>query len=206
MLASSMKFRNGHVAITACGIVALLILSFVLNDRSHRGPTYAGKSLEEWLDDYDMKKSRLSDEACKAVQALGTNCLPALEEMFQRKESRLTRGILKLNEIQSVMRLRVTVPQHYYGRANSAFIVLGQTAEPAIPALIRCLADPTRQPYAVIALAAIGEKGTNAIHRALVEYDPDTRARVKQGLIAWERYHRDRQTEIRRFLETREKP
>ncbi len=206
MVAPFIKSRNRHVAITACGIVALLILSFVLNDRSRREPIYAGKSLEAWLDDYDMKKSRLSDEACEAVQALGTNCLPALEEMFQRKESRLTRGILKLNEIQSVVRLRVTVPQHYYGRANSAFIVLGRTAEPAIPALMRCLADPVRQPYVVIALAAIGEKGTNAIHRALVEYDPDARARVKAGLNACETYHRDRQTEIRRFLETREKP
>jgi len=205
MLALLMKYRNRYVAITACGIVALLILSFALNDRSRKGPIYAGKSLEEWLDDYDMKKGRLSDEACEAVQALGTNCLPTLEEMFQRKESHLTRGILKLNEIQSVVRLRVTVSEYYYGRANSAFIVLGRTAEPAIPALTRCLADPRRQPYAVIALAAIGEKGTNAIQRALVAYDPDTRSRVKAALNAWETFHRDRQTEIRRFLETREK-
>jgi hypothetical protein len=58
------------------GLLLALILAFTLT--RDQGPSYKGKSLRDWLDQYEIRLGQFDSEAADAIRHMGTNAVPDL--------------------------------------------------------------------------------------------------------------------------------
>jgi len=120
-----------------------------------REPTYHGKPLSVWVEEYD--KNFLSpdnptrERAKRAICQIGTNALPILLEWAAAKDSVLKKKVMAFAKKQSLVKIRFRSDEYYHARSDAGFSALGPMAKPAVPALIELL---NRGDYAVRVAAA----------------------------------------------------
>jgi HEAT repeat protein len=102
-------------------------------------PTYQGETLSYWMAHWYQEYGHQNMEAEEAVRSMGTNALPYLVEWIGKP-------------------CRSSSDYDYCGRALKGFEVLGPTASPAIPDLIKIIGRNGNFPA-----CALGYIGTNAI-------------------------------------------
>lgn len=175
---SSRKFILLLFVVGALGICALV---FMISRPSE--PVYNGKLLTEWLYEHDEDSNGgFTLGARDAILHLGTNSLPVLLKWMQTDESSGQHLVRKINESQSKIHLSSSYPEFFWSRAAGAFLVLGRTAEPAIPALAILVEDPQRGSYAARALAGMGPEGERALRNALTNKSESVRKIAKHTL------------------------
>ncbi len=134
------------------------------------GPAYQGHSLNFWLQQA-QQSNWVDAEAENAIHAMGTNALPNCQEMAKVRDSALRRGLTEIFTRQHWLPIPIR-PQHdiqwmaYYG-----FTLLGPTATPAEPALLRLIDDKDAgvRVCAAICLGKIGPTAQDAVP-GLIKY------------------------------------
>jgi len=88
---TSNRSRRGWFLASGLGIVVVALLAVLcltgFNGR-RAGPSYAGKTLRQWIDAMDSPNPSVRTQAIASVRSIGTNALPALIDwMAQRDDS-----------------------------------------------------------------------------------------------------------------------
>jgi len=134
-----------------------------------REPVYQGKPLSAWLRYYALGADpREALKANQAVREIGTNAIPTLLRMLQRKDSALKVKLLALGQRQLFVRIPYVAAVDRKVEAIQAFGVLGSSARSAVPELVQLYeqsipGDPQSQWQAVAALSCIGPAAEDAI-------------------------------------------
>jgi hypothetical protein len=167
------KPSRGVLTLIATGAVAGLVgLAWYRN----REPSYEGKSLSEWLKAYRTPawstSHIVSQPAADAVRHIGTNALPFLVSWIQEMRT----GFPKWKEplFSAVFHWKPGTPGRETLldsmasreiRASCAiwgFEILGETARPAIPDLVR-IANEGKTPSSELAIGALSYLGKDAL-------------------------------------------
>jgi hypothetical protein len=132
--------RPGQLAVFA-GLFTLLLIAWLclLLRQDSRRPVYHGKPLTLWLQTY-TRSSRGSPEwkeADEAVRHAGTNAIPVLLHLIQAKDSELKLRLVALAQKQRLIKIHFVPAAQRNIQASRAFIVLGDTAKGAVPALVK---------------------------------------------------------------------
>jgi hypothetical protein len=156
-------------------------------------PVYEGRPLSAWLHDSDTSiKERLPSEkvrvlmaekqkkrevAEKAIRHFGTNALPMLIALLSSKDSKERERLFIWSTRQPLSQFRLQGASERRWLANEGFRVLGETAAPALPALIEMLKnrDEVEVPITTDALSAIGSKVFLPVINALTNQDDRVR-------------------------------
>jgi len=148
-----------------------------------REPSYGGRRLSEWLEDYDptvydsltaVRRSEVKD----AIQHIGTNALPCLLNWIRYDKPPWRAGLDRV--VMSVLGNRLSWLRQDNNfirarRATAAFRALGSQAQGAIPELDQLLNDaktPLRAGRAAMALAYIGGEALPRLIAALTNQPP----------------------------------
>jgi len=100
------------------------------------------------------------------VRHIGTNCIPVLLHMIREKNSKLTLRLVALAQKQRLIKIHFVPAAEQNVEASRAFIVLGDMAKDAVPALVKmCDEDISTDSQSAIedALAWIGPAAKPAI-------------------------------------------
>jgi hypothetical protein len=105
-------------------------------------PVYRGKTLTRWLGTYAPsssagRHSREWNEADDAVRNIGTNCIPVLLRMIGEKDFPLKLRLVALAKKYRLMKNPFVPAVERNVEASRAFIILGDMAKDAVPALVR---------------------------------------------------------------------
>lgn len=117
----------------------LIVLVCFLVGHDSRRLVYQGKSLALWLQTY-TSSTRGSPEwkaADEAVRHTGTNAIPVLLHLIQQKDSALKLRLVALAQMQPLIKFHFLPAAQRNIQASRAFIVLGDTAKGAVPALVK---------------------------------------------------------------------
>jgi HEAT repeat protein len=156
-------------------VVPLAVLAFLCGFAwvvlKPREPSYNGKTLTEWIDDLDSKESLGREEAAEAIHHIGTNALPRLLVMIRDGEPGTFQRILAKLPPREAKWLRydpVGALLEREGRemlALKGIRILGSSAAPAVPALIKLMdgGDVEVQPVAIWCLAGLGAAASPAV-------------------------------------------
>lgn len=104
-----------------------------------REPSYQGKSLRYWLEEYNRAGALdKTAPAAEAIRAMGTNALPDLMRYIRHKDSPLQVGLAALCR-KHLFRIPLLEPSsfHLHSPAILALKELGPQAAPAIPELLQ---------------------------------------------------------------------
>jgi tetratricopeptide (TPR) repeat protein len=97
-----------------------------------REPSYQGKSLSYWLSSQMYQGTGSSN----ALRSIGTNAIPTLLRLLKSKDSALTEKLSDLIERQSFVHNPIVSADEKRQKASLGFLLLGQMATNAVPALI----------------------------------------------------------------------
>jgi len=180
-----MQMRGRLILVLA---VALFTGGLFLLSRN-REPSYGGKSLTEWLQIYAEWNSATatSTQAVEAVRQIGTNALPLLLAWVRED-----RGVWKdkldgirttlpppIGKTRTVRRMTDKTQILHFALFQTAFRLMGESADPAIPELTRLMNHPNDSvsKKAMLALAHMGKDGRIALFQAV----PDPTNRMAQS-------------------------
>lgn len=150
----------------ALGIVALAAIVLFVRPS---GPSVDGKPITYWLREMD---GDVGDEARNAVakvaiKRIGTNALPWLVRELQQTDSKLKLKVLKLVANREPFDKWLLSANDHQWRARQVFMLLGETASPAIPNLIQLLTNTNAADSASEALLDIGIASIGPLTTAL---------------------------------------
>ncbi len=175
--------KTRRIFAAALLLVLLSCLTWVM--LREREPGWRGRSLSAWLRDYaaitpstpfppfDERFRDKAEAASHAVRQIGTNALPTLIRMLQARESPLKGQLIRLAGKQSFIRLSFRQPwRDSQLPAAYGFLILGDAARPALPALVgflRSSEESSTRKAAVLAnsLARIAPEGGEILAQAL---------------------------------------
>lgn len=150
-----------------------------------REPTYQGRRLSSWLQQYGTDGGSTQEEVDEAVRSIGTNAIPTLLRMLEANDTALK---VKLSESGLLWRfgLRFTPAAILHAQALQAFRALGVDGSNAAPALVEIYGrniSPSSRRATGDSLVEIGpaakqaipvliksSAGTNAEERAYAAY------------------------------------
>jgi hypothetical protein len=127
----------------AASLIILLVgLGWFFIHHAFREPVYRGKTLTLWLRTYAYSSSygrysRAWNEADDAVHHIGTNGIPILLRMIRQKDSNLKLRLVALAKKQRLIKIHFVPAAERNVEASRAFIVLGDVAKGAVPALLK---------------------------------------------------------------------
>jgi HEAT repeat protein len=136
----------------------------------HREPVYQGKSLTFWLAE-GRRHNWVDPMAETAVKTMGGRAVPVLLDMAQIKDSPLRRKLIVLASKQDWLDLHIRPHEEILEMTDYGFRLLGPTAKPAVPKLVRLLHNdaPETRCLAAHCLGDIGRDAKEAVS-ALMKY------------------------------------
>jgi hypothetical protein len=142
---SSLRSRRGLAATIGATLLLTALFFFLLWNTPPTAPSvpsYAGRTLEQWVVDFEALDPAVGTQAITAVRSIGTNALPALTCWMAHRDSnraRWFRQLLQSRESAFPWSLHHAVwsrsAQGYEYRALLGFKALGPEARPALPFL-----------------------------------------------------------------------
>jgi len=191
-----------------CTALGLGVMIGCILKRQPPDPVYNGKRLSKWLDGYaptglfHYDSIRNADEA---VAHLGTNCIPLLLKMLQKKDFPLQAQVAQFLWSHQVTNFQPRWASGECASAMLAFQKLGPDGKDAVPDLIKIYqANPDVRGWILGCLGAIGPaaekadsllvratKGTNSLIRVYavnaiskVHAEPDTMVPLLSNLLS----------------------
>jgi len=121
------------------GLLTLLLIVWVCLRQDSRRLVYHAKPLTVWLQTYtsSARGSPEWKEADEAVRYIGTNAIPELLHLLHAKDSALKLRLVALAQKQRLIKIHFVPAAQRNIQASRAFIVLGDTAKGAVPALVK---------------------------------------------------------------------
>ncbi len=174
-------------AAAVAGLLVWLALS-----PAPRELVYEGRPLSAWLIDLQNPGNREAYAAATNVlNEVGTNTFPTLLHMIRAHDSRLTRGLFTLIDMQHLFKISHISSSRQNGAAVMGFNLLGYRAAPAVPELVR-MYDRKSSPLVIrgniaLCLSYIGPDATAAVPSLLRETrnaDDNLRGAAYQALAS----------------------
>jgi hypothetical protein len=147
-------------------------------------PSYEGKPLSHWLEQYRLARHHGvlgQAQSEEAVRAIGTNAFPVLIRMIQTHDSRLKQLLMNWSSKQTLFQLGFTPASELRYRAMIGYEILGPAAKSQVAELTAIL---TMAKVAEVrastasALGNIGEEAKSAVPALLITAkDQDQRVR-----------------------------
>ena len=171
--------------IAACLSAGCLALAGLAIFRFFPGePVYHGKRLNAWVADLHPRVGEARQQQAElALRAIGTNAVPYLLELLQRREPRLLRELREFSQrtktflrMDSELELPWVAAVERDLQLSAAFAALGPSARPAFPALTNLLLRPETTSVSASALARIGPDAFGPLSRALESPHAEVRA------------------------------
>jgi hypothetical protein len=135
------RLKTGRIILLAL-LLSLAILGIALWPRSKGEPIYQGRPLSGWIEDYySAQPKEKRDRAIEAVQHIGTNALPFLMAELCSRDTRTRTKLYELATKQHLVRVPLWPGYFRRQRATVGFKMLGPTAKPVVPELIKLLED-----------------------------------------------------------------
>jgi hypothetical protein len=131
-------------------------------------PVYQGHTLSFWLEGFDLTSAPHSpnySDTSDAVRHLGTNAIPTLLRMLQTKDAPVTDKLFALAQKQHFITVRHLSADFRRQAAATVFLMLGDEARDAVPALIELYGkvSPECRPGIAFALGEIGPEAKKAV-------------------------------------------
>jgi len=153
-------------------------------------PVFHGKRLNAWVADLHPRVGEArQQEAEVALRAIGSNAVPYLLELLQRREPRLLRELREFSQrtktflrMDSELELPWVAAVERDLQLSAAFAALGPSARPALPPLTNLLLRPETTAVAACALARIGPEAFGPLARALESPHAEVRAAAAGAL------------------------
>jgi HEAT repeat protein len=144
------------------GLIACVVWIFV----HFREPKFQGKSLSTWLQEARengemaalIEHENLDSPSARAIQAMGTDALPALIRRVRVRDSAFRDSVRTFLEQHSWIGLHTQPYEDFQGETVFAFAALGPIGKPAVPQLINLLESdgPEVRFVAAFCLSRIG--------------------------------------------------
>jgi len=176
-----MRIARSLAYVSAIVLLAVLLACSVWKAvRSHE-PTYQGKSLSEWLKDFQAAKVssptsprpfspeefqvEFVEPTHNAIRSMGTNALPPLLTLVSARDSMHQRWAKMLLARLPLIRWQPSAQDLRRSMALDGFTALGTNAQPAVPDLIVLLNDKDAdvRKYAASCLSAVGPAAEQAV-------------------------------------------
>lgn len=167
-------------SLVGVGLVMIAIFGVLVWLLPPAQPTYNGRSLDSWLEEWSHSDYDRTDPAAAAIKAIGTNGLPLLLNRLSQEESPM-RNLLRA-ACRSI-RIKLSGPISRQLGAAEAINLLGADASAALPVLTNLMSNRRYQMQATIALAGIGHDGVAVLIQTLTNRDWSLRE-VAAGALA----------------------
>jgi hypothetical protein len=128
-------------------------------------PVVDGKPLTQWMDGYVGGPSATAT-ANQVLEKVGTNAIPTLLRMLQKRDSAFKRMVMGWAQKQHFIKVHYTPAERINQAAYFAFLKLGARGEAAVPALIQIFElniSPFSQQCTASSLASVGPAANVAI-------------------------------------------
>jgi len=127
-----------------------------------REPSYQGKSLSAWLDDYSRDDGLSNTD--EAVRHIGTNAIPMLLQMLRAHDSQLKKKCIELLGRQHFMTIKISTSEDKNAMATIAFEALGPQGANAVTQLTKIYDESSDNQWAAAScIASIGPPAKSAI-------------------------------------------
>jgi hypothetical protein len=134
---------------------------------SAREPTCQGKSLTEWLEEYNLAGAmNRTGPASDAIRAMGDRSLPFLLTYLKKKDSPTKLKLFSIAEKLPFVRIPPPRLTPYRSPALLALRTLGPTAKPAIPELLKMFESPVTAREGALGLFSVGPESIPAFEQA----------------------------------------
>ena len=169
------SFANTRWIFSLLVIVLIIAVGLTVSVKAHREPTYGGIPLTKWLNEYVdtfSTASRANEqneinhaESMEAIRQIGTNGLPWLICMLQKRDGYLKQQLLAFCQKHDILGLRLNRDLDEAAKALQGFKILKSEAAPAVPKLVSILhgRDDRVRNLAALALLYIGPAASNAL-------------------------------------------
>jgi hypothetical protein len=183
-----------HLRLIIILIFVLVAGTFAFYRFHNREPSYQGRKLTQWLQDFKARREVNPDSAniraacTNAVKNIGTNAIPFLLKKLTAKDTAFEERMKSLLEEQSLIRFDFTDADDEKCLGVDGFVMLGKdanSAESALVALTKSPDDRTRE-SALVSLEYIQpDKATflPVLLRLLPDQDKSVRASSAMALI-----------------------
>jgi hypothetical protein len=138
-----------------------------------REPSYQGKSLTTWLKTINEDREGLPGDFFHAIQHMGTNAVPHLLKLLQRRPSRVKQTLYYA--VNRVFGTELSYDKNValaHLRSLAGFQALGPRANSVIPQLVALLDDPDLGVSASVVLGYMGPEATPVLMRRMVSTNP----------------------------------
>lgn len=152
---------------------AALLVGLLVAVRAARGPTWEGRTVESWVEDFRLVGGDGHKRAIKAIRAMGTNSIPALVDLLRAGHSWFDEVASYLPSILVSESARIAPSVHHW-RAQTGLEALGAEAVPALLVLL-CETNANLKIRAGDVLLSIGEAGVPALQQALTNDNHEVR-------------------------------
>lgn len=124
-------------------------------------PTYRGKRLSQWLDEYNRAGAlEKTEPISEAIRAIGTNSLPYLLANIKHVDSPMKIRFFALIRRQHILKLPFYGADPSRSTSILALHALGSQAAPLYPEVLKVAQDPGTHWWGMMSLLAVG---TNTI-------------------------------------------
>jgi HEAT repeat protein len=163
-----MKLKRWAFVLALLGVAIAVRVFWSLGPKE---PSYDGRSLSAWLDEWGQAYNDRTNHATIAIRAIGSNALPILLSRLSKEEPREERNLWRvvdqvlpnLDPMNREINRAVT--------AAEAINLLGVEAKPAFPTLTNLFSSRSHCLTAAIGLAGIGHEGVAVLLEALTNQD-----------------------------------
>ncbi len=165
------EMKRRQLVIVA-GLLGIVIAVLMVRSAGQKEPSYEGRSLSSWLDEWRNASNDRTNPATIAIRAIGRNGVPILLARLAKDESpdqlkfwRFAGRVVpdELNPLDRDITRAVT--------AAEAINLLGVEAKSAFPTLTNLLSSRPHRLTAAIGLAGMGHEGIAVLLQALTNQD-----------------------------------
>jgi hypothetical protein len=148
-------------------------------------PSYQGRRLSEWLDEYNHAGGvAKTDPASAAIRVMGTNILPLLLANIKRSDSPLAKKFFNLLQKQHWVKLPFHAADPYRLPSIIALGALGSNAAPLFPELLIFSDDASNCTWGTLSLLAIGPSSIPTLAKLCQSTDEAVRSRALLTIAA----------------------
>lgn len=173
-------YLYGSILLLAAGLLLWRAAS-----RSSGELQHDGRPLSAWLEEVGEGPEDQRARAVAALLAMEPAIWDQLVNMLAAKDSVWRRALERSGVAPALGRLGGSPAREQHGAAIIAFLALGSSARPAVPALIALLDRPADRDRAIAALAAIGPDAVPDLTGALTNAHPEVRCAAAELLGYW---------------------
>src|ERR1700722_11148009 len=130
-------------------LVVFLAGALVIYLVQPKEPSYQGRTLSEWINDYDFAgtwpnridpvQQSNKQTAIHAIKEIGTNAVPTLLMWLKAKDRPFKGKLNSLLDKQTVIHFRFASAARLNGLARSGFAMLGKDGMPAVPSVLQLM-------------------------------------------------------------------